>query len=110
MLVGRALRLGQTFEVVAWEIVQLKVATWENTLCWEVATWETPLGKYPRSVANWENVLWESLFKYLGNIWENSLGWEVATWENILWKLLLWKMSFGKHYSNIHPGICIGRE
>ena len=49
MLVGRALRLGQTFEVVAWEIVQLG---------------SCHLGKYLMEVATWENILWESLFKY----------------------------------------------
>ena len=58
MLMSRALRLGQTFEVVALEIAQLG---------------SCHLGKYP---------------------------WEVASWE----------ISVGKHYSNIHPDICIQGE
>ena len=41
---GRALRLGQTWEVAAWEIAHL------GNIPWEVATWEKSFGKVPNNL------------------------------------------------------------
>ena len=49
------LQLGQTWEVVAWEIVYIwEVASWENSLV------KVPLEKkYPWEVATWEKSFWK---------------------------------------------------
>ena len=43
---GRALRLGQTWEVAAWEIAHLG-SCHLGKYRWEVATWEKSFGKLP---------------------------------------------------------------
>jgi len=49
---GRALRLGQTWQVAAWEIAHL------GEYPWEVAVWENAFGKVP-------NILIFSFFTWL---------------------------------------------
>ena len=43
---GRALRLGQTWEVAVWEILHL-VSCHSGKYHWDVATWDNPFGKVP---------------------------------------------------------------
>jgi len=63
MLGGRALRLGQTWKVAAWEIAQLGSCHLEK-YSWEVAAWKKAFRKVPNIILKRLQNLKEDFFCY----------------------------------------------